>query len=122
MKAAYWLRLWRTSSDEVLAGLAAQQPGDPGQPAEAEQAEQGGGREEAEARDRPEEVEPAARPTKYARFGLDPVMLYAKSIRKMTQTMLSYSVSRSRSAAVIGRSSRAMIASEKIVRTRMKMS
>ena len=60
--------------------------------------------------------------TKYARFGLDPVMLYAKSIRKTTHTMLSYSVSRSRSAGVIGSSSRAMITSEKIVRTRMKIS
>ena len=36
--------------------------------------------------------------------------------------MLSYSVSRSRSAGVIGRSSKAMITNEKIVRTRMKIS
>ena len=61
-------------------------------------------------------------PTKYARFGLEPVMLYAKSIRKITQTALSYRVRSCRSASVIGSSSRTMIASEKIVRTRMKIS
>ena len=60
-------------------------------------------------------------PMKYARFGLAPVRLNAKSTRKITQTALSYRVSRSCSAWVIGRNSSTMIASEKIVRTRMKM-
>ena len=44
-----------------------------------------------------------------------------KSMRKITQTALSYKVRSWRSASVMGRRSRTMIASEKIVRTRMKM-
>ena len=47
--------------DQVLAGLAAEQPGDPGQPAEAGESEQCRDPKEAEGRDGPEQVEPAAR-------------------------------------------------------------
>ena len=60
-------------------------------------------------------------PMKYARFGFDAAMFIAKSIRKMTQIALSYRVRSWRVSGSSGSSSRTMIASEKIVRTRMKM-
>ena len=60
MNVAYWPRLSRTSIDERLAGLAAQEARDPRQPAEAGEAEERGERDDAEARDRSEQVQPAA--------------------------------------------------------------
>ena len=60
MKVAYWPRFSMTSRHQLLAVLPTEQLADPGEPAQAGEPEQRGELEDAEGRDRAQQVEPSA--------------------------------------------------------------
>ena len=108
--------------DERVALLAAHQLADPGQAAQPGEPEQRGELEEAEARDRPDQVEPAAlvdevaRPRPGAGDVVGEVDQEDDADRVVVDVEQLVGCPRRR-----GRSSRTISASEKMVRTRMKM-